>query len=420
LEFSGSAGQVQEAFHTTIHKYLINGQQHWANASDPQIPTALLPAVAGIASLNNFPRKPMNHFVGGFSRDKNTGRVRPATPLYSFPENECSEDNYCFALGPYDFATIYNVLPLWNNNINGTGQTIAIVGESNINPQDVANFRSMFGLPANSTATGNPLNIILNGPDPGLQGDESEADIDVQWSGAVAPYATVDFVVSQSTETTSGTDLSAVYIVDNNLAPVMSESYGLCELGLGTTGNQFYNALWQQAAAQGITVFISAGDNGAAGCDNFDAQSPAPAEYGLEVSGYASTPYNVAVGGTDFNDFTNPGTYWSLTNNSTTQASALGYIPETSWNDSCTARNLPDRNPVIAAPYLSARARGYFVPDSAQLRRGWERRRRRRRTSQQPSAFSHINFAHAAGGRVYLADADDHRIRLRERLNCYV
>jgi hypothetical protein len=336
LEFSGSAGQVQEAFHTTIHKYLINGQQHWANASDPQIPTALLPAVAGIASLNNFPRKPMNRFVGGFSRDKNTGRVRPATPLYSFPENECSEDNYCFALGPYDFAIIYNVLPLWNNNINGTGQTIAIVGESNINPQDVANFRSMFGLPANSTATGNPLNIILNGPDPGLQGDESEADIDVQWSGAVAPYATVDFVVSQSTETTSGTDLSAVYIVDNNLAPVMSESYGLCELGLGTTGNQFYNALWQQAAAQGITVFISAGDNGAAGCDNFDAQSPAPAEYGLEVSGYASTPYNVAVGGTDFNDFTNPGTYWSLTNNSTTQASALGYIPETSWNDSCT------------------------------------------------------------------------------------
>jgi subtilase family serine protease len=142
------------------------------------------------------------------------------------------------------------VLPLWNNNVNGTGQTIAIVGESNINPQDVVNFRSLFGLPANSTANGNPLNIILDGPDPGLQGDESEADIDVQWSGAVAPYATIDFVVSQSTETTSGVDLSAVYIVDNNLAGVMSESYGQCELGLGTSGNQFYNALWQQAAAQ--------------------------------------------------------------------------------------------------------------------------------------------------------------------------
>ena len=178
--------------------------------------------------------------------------------------------------------------------------------------------------------------MILNGPDPGIQGDESEADIDVQWSGAVAPNATIDFVVSQSTETTAGIDLSAVYIIENNLAPVMSESYGYCELGLGTSGNQFYNALWQQAAAEGITVFISAGDNGAAGCDDFNAAPPAPAEFGLQVSGFASTPYNIAVGGTDFNDFSNPSTYWSTTNNSTTQASALSYIPETTWNDSCT------------------------------------------------------------------------------------
>jgi hypothetical protein len=337
LEFSGSASQVQEAFHTTIHKYLVNGQQYWANPNDPQIPTALTPAVTGVASLNNFPRVAMNRLVGKFTRDKTTGKARPAAPLYTYqPGFQCSADDYCFALGPYDFATIYNVLPLWNNNINGTGQTIAIVGESNINPQDVADFRSLFDLPPNSTATGNPLNIILNGPDPGLQSDESEADIDVQWSGAVAPYATIDFVVSQSTETTAGIDLSAVYIIDNNLAPVMSESYGYCELGLGTTGNQFYNTLWQQAAAQGITVFISAGDNGSAGCDSFNVQSPAPAEYGLSVSGFASTPYNVAVGGTDFNEFTNPEVYWSTTNNPTTQASALGYIPETTWNGSCT------------------------------------------------------------------------------------
>ncbi len=337
LEFSGSASQVQEAFHTTIHKYIVNGEQHWANSSDPSIPTALTPAVAGVASINNFPRKAMSRFVGKFSRDKTTGRFSPVSPLFTYqPGYACSADNYCFAVGPYDFATIYNVLPLWNANVNGTGQTIAIVGESNINTNDIASFRNLFGLPPNSTATGNPLNVILNGPDPGIQPDESEADIDVTWSGAVAPYATIDFVVSQSTETTAGTDLSAVYIVDNNLAPVMSESYGVCELGLGTTGNQFYNTLWQQAAAQGITVFISAGDNGAAGCDDFDVQSPAPAKFGLEVSGYASTPYNVAVGGTDFGDITNPTDYWSATNNPTTQASALGYIPETTWNSSCT------------------------------------------------------------------------------------
>jgi pro-kumamolisin-like protein/Big-like domain-containing protein len=334
LEFSGSASQVQEAFHTEIHLYLVNGEQHWANARDPQIPTALVPAVAGIVSLNNFPRKPMSRIFGKFSRDRTTGKIQAIDPLYTLPagcvQNVNSNDPCFYGIGPYDFATIYNVLPLWNSGINGAGQSIAIVGESNINIQDVRDFRSLFNLPPNDPQ------IILNGPDPGLQGDEVEANLDVQWSGAVAPNATIDFVVSQSTETTFGIDLSAVYIVDNNVAPVMSESYGECELVIGTTGNQFFNTLWQQAAAQGITVFISAGDNGSAGCDDFNAPSPSPAQFGLQVSGFASTPYNVAVGGTDFDDFFNPATYWNLANNSTTQASAKGYIHETTWNSTCT------------------------------------------------------------------------------------
>ncbi len=335
LEFSGSASQVQETFHTTIHKYVVNGQEHWANASDPQIPAALNSGVAGVASLNNFPRHPMSVYAGKFTREKATGKITALQqPEYTFPsgcvESNSNNDPCFYGIGPYDFATIYNVLPLWNSGINGTGQTIAIVGETNINVQDVRDFRSLFGLPVNDPQ------IILNGPDPGIQGDETEADLDVQWSGAVAPNATIDLVVSQSTESTAGIDLSAVYIVDNNLAPVMSESYGFCELGLGTTGNQFFNTLWQQAAAQGITVLISAGDNGAAGCDDFNAQSPAPAQFGLRVSGFASTPYNVAVGGPDFNDFGNPSAYWNTTNNSTTQASAKSYIPETTWNSSCT------------------------------------------------------------------------------------
>jgi subtilase family serine protease len=334
LEFSGSASQVQEAFHTTIHKYLVNGEQYWGNANDPQIPTALSPAVAGVRSLNNFPRKPMNVSAGAGERDPKTGKIRPVKPLLTFPGG-CVENNtvqsYCQNwVAPYDFATIYDVLPLWNAGTDGTGVTIGIVGETDIQMSDVQEFRSFFGLPANDPV------FIWNGTDPGVLGDESEADIDVQWSGGVAKGATIDFVISASTETTFGTDLSAVYIVENNLAAVMSESYGQCELGLGTAGNQFYNTLWQQASAQGITVMISAGDAGSAGCDNFDAGSPAPAQYGLQVSGYASTPYNVAVGGTDFNDFTDPGTYWTTTNNPTTQESALGYIPETTWNDSCT------------------------------------------------------------------------------------
>jgi hypothetical protein len=336
LEFSGSASQVQEAFHTTIHKYIVNGEQHWANANDPSIPAALAPAIAGIASLNDFPRKPLNVPLGNFVRDKATGRTVPMKPLFTFGGG-CDQNGNCYALGPYDFAKIYDVLPLWTgtSKIDGTGQTIAIVGESNINPQDVTDFRTMFGLVANGYPANN-VSVILNGPDPGLQGDETEADIDVQWSGAVAPNATIDFVVSQTTETTLGVDLSALYIVENNLAPVMSESYGLCELALGTTGNQFYSTLWQQAAAQGITVLLASGDSGSATCDYFQGTTPQPATNGLAVSGFASTPYNVAVGGTDFNDLLNPTTYWSATNDPTTQASAIGYIPEVAWNDTCT------------------------------------------------------------------------------------
>ena len=309
-------------FTPSIHKYIVNGEQHWANATDPQIPTALTPAVAGVDSLHDFRKKAMNTYVGKYSEQ--TKQLNAAKPDYSFG---CGGSE-CYGITPYDFATIYDVLPLWTNGINGTGQTIAIVGRTNINPQDATNFWTLFGL----TVPPNKLNIILNGVDPGINGDEAEADIDVQWSGAVAPQATIDFVTSESTETTDGVDLSAVYIVDNNLAPVMSESYGQCELGLGTAGNQFYSSLWEQAAAQGISVFVSSGDNGAAGCDD----PGGPAQYGLNVNGLASTPFNAAVGGTDFKQYKTWTTYWNATNDPTTQASAKGYIPETTWNDSCT------------------------------------------------------------------------------------
>ena len=232
IEFSGTAGAVRQAFHTEIHKFVVNGEEHWANASDPQIPAALQPVVTGFASLNNFPREPLTHSVGTFTRSKLTGEVEP---LFTFPVSCSSGTCYYFALGPADFATIYNVAPLWSAGTDGTGQTIAVVGETNINPQDVADFRAMFGLPVN------PPNIILNGPDPGINGDEVEADLDVQWSGAIAKGATINLVVSESTETTPGTDLSALYIIDNNLAPVMSESYGGCEAELGAGGNQFHS-----------------------------------------------------------------------------------------------------------------------------------------------------------------------------------
>ncbi len=344
IEFSGDAGQVQNAFRTEIHKYAVNGKNYWANASDPQIPSALAPVVAGVASLNSFRRRPMYQLLGIFAKSKKTGQVKrvasatvgATAPNFTFncgTDPSTGQPITCYAVSPYDFATIYNVLPLWNASspITGSGQSIAIVARTNINVQDVADFQSLFGLPAN------PPTVILDGPDPGLvSGDETEADIDVEWSGAVAKGAKINLVVSQSTEASDGVDLSALYIVDNDVAPVMSESYGECELGLGAAGNQFTNNLWEQAAAEGITVFVSSGDSGSAGCDGYQGNTPEAAQYGVEVNGLASTPYNVAVGGTDFNDFFNGATYWNTTNNSITQASVKGYVPETTWNDSCT------------------------------------------------------------------------------------
>ena len=328
IEFSGTAGLVRQVLGTEIHRFALNGENHWANTTDPQIPAALLPVVAGFTSLNNFPRKPMHESLGTFTRSKLTGEVQP---LFTFLYLSTGKTYY--AVGPADFATIYNVAPLWAAGTDGTGQTIAVVGETNINIQDVRDFRSMFNLPAKDP------NIILNGPDPGIISDEPEADLDVQWSGAVAKGATIDFVVSESTETTAGVDLSALYIIDNNLAPIMSESYGACEAYLGAAGNQFYNTLWEQAAAQGITVVMASGDSGSAGCDSTGFGETA-AQLGLGISGLASTPFNVAVGGTDFNDAANLLTYWSPANTLPAQSSALSYIPESAWNDSCAATGL--------------------------------------------------------------------------------
>jgi len=337
IEFSGTAGMVHSAFRTSMHSYAVGGEQHFANASDPSIPAALAPVVDGVASLNNFPRRAASHKVGNFRHESATN-LTTRLPDTTQPAFTINEGNTSYGMTPYDFATIYNVLPLWNANtpIDGTGQTIAIVGQTDINPADFVNFRKLFNLPLGNTATPTGtqyLNIIYNGPNPGVTGDEGEADIDTQWSGAVAKGATIDYVVSQGTEVTQGTDLSAIYIVDNNLAPVMSYSYGQCELFLGTSGNAFYKTLWQQAAAQGITVLLSSGDSGAAGCDDAGVQG---ASNGIAINGLGSTPYNISVGGTDFY-MPNGGTaYWNATNDPTTQASAKGYIPEVPWNESCT------------------------------------------------------------------------------------
>ena len=320
IEFSGTAGHVQEAFHTSIHSYVVDGAKHYANASDPQIPAAFAPVVAGVSTLHNFQKSSAIRVLGTAAR---IGTTSAWQPNFTF-QSVLGVYHY---LAPGDFAKIYNTASLYKSGVDGTGQSIAIVGRTNIFLSDVQIFRIAFGLPANDPQ------IILDGPDPGnlFGSEEGEADLDVEWSGAIAPNATIKFVVSASTNTTDGADLSAQYIVDNNLAAVLSTSFGQCEAQLGQAENTFYDNLWEQAAAEGITVIVASGDSGAAGCDNPDF---GPATQGAAVSGLASTPFNIAVGGTEFNENGANSTYWSPTN-AADQSSVLSYIPEAVWNESC-------------------------------------------------------------------------------------
>lgn len=322
IEFSGTAAQVNQAFQTEMRNFQGTDRMHIANASDISVPTALAPVVRGV-SLHDFFKKPlhrMNGKVHGVSDGSN-----PNATLHD------SNGNVIHALAPGDFASIYDLNALYTGGNNGAGQTIAIVARSDIDPNDISDFQSVF-----FTTPPPAPNIIINGPDPGdVSGDDVEATLDTEWSGAVAPGATIDVVISAITATTDGVDLSAAYIVDNNLAPIMSISFGLCEVDLGTQENQFINSLAQQAAAQGISVFVSAGDEGTAACDdpnNTLATGPNPT-----VSGLASSPFDTAVGGTEFNETQGGGdaTFWNATNSSTV-VSVKGYIPEMVWNESCS------------------------------------------------------------------------------------
>jgi len=339
IEFSGTVGQVQQAFHTEIHKVVVNGKLHFANLTDLRIPVAFAPVISGAIGLHDFWPKSLLHRASQFHQHRAT--VLGQAPFVTFSAG-CGPNGSdpCYAVAPADFATIYNVPPTIGGNPAGQGVTIAIVQDSNVNVSDIQQFRQLFNLPGNSTDS----NVILNGPDPGVQGpnsasgDETEADLDVEWSGAVAPAATIDLVVSQNPQTlgAAGIDLSALYIINNNLAPIISESFGVCETGTGV--NAFYSALWEQAAAQGITVAVSAGDNGSDVCDQLTANPNDFATTGLSISGLAATPFNVALGGTDFQNGAPPSSFWAMPGTST--GSAKSYIPESTWNNSCAASAL--------------------------------------------------------------------------------
>lgn len=309
IAFSGNAELVETAFHTEIHYYEVDGEKHFANATQLTIPKALDGIVVGFRGLHDFSLKPMGiHRVPAWEQFF----AAIVHPFYNAP------GGYNL-LAPGDIATIYDITPLYNANINGTGQKLVVVGQTDVHMTDIEQFRSNFGLPKNDPQ----VKLVPGSPDPGVTGDEIEADLDLEWSGAVARNATVLFVVSAVGA--GGVFNSASYAIDQDLAAVISMSYGGCEsINAGfIPGNE---VTMQKASTEGITFLASSGDSGAAACDSDQGGSAAQ---GLAVNYPASSPEVTGVGGNEFNE--GGGNYWG--SNGKNHNSALSYIPEVAWND---------------------------------------------------------------------------------------
>jgi hypothetical protein len=319
VEFSGTAGALRQAFHTEIHRYEVNGAAHYANASELEIPLALAGLIRGVAPLNDFSAQPQLEIVGEGTLARGP---RAAAPQWTTPNQYGTSNPYEFIVAPEDFETQYDLAPLYQAGVNGSGETIGIVNESNIDLSLVEDFQKLFG------TGGQTPQVIVDGDDPGnLQGVDVEAYLDVEVSGAVAPKATVDLYIASAGNLTDPLELAALRAVDDNQASVLSVSFGQCEYFLGTAGNQFWSSLWEQAAAQGQTVLVSSGDSGSE-CD-FQP---------FWVSGLTSTPWNVSVGGTDFyySDYATGGAsanaLWNTTNDANL-GSLKAPIEEQPWND---------------------------------------------------------------------------------------
>ncbi len=361
IQFSGNVHQVESAFQTQMHRYAVGNQTHVANSGDISIPAAFKAVIAGIPTLHDFFKKPTIQNQGSIvsnSDDGDTGKVYESDPYTGVKPNYTNGSTHFVGAG--DFAAIYNTTPLLTSGFDGTGITIGVIGRTDINLGDVQTYREMFGLKNND-----PI-FTVAGEDPGIVGgDDGESYLDVEVSGGAAPGATINFITARATLTTDGVDLAAIYAVQNNLTDIISESYGQCEANFSAAQAMFYNNLWAQAAAQGQSVFVSSGDNGPASCDNSNNTF---SSFGYAVSLLASSPYNVAVGGTLFAD---TAANWNPT--ATVAApfgSALGYIPEVPWNESrgsgaVGASGLWSGSGGVSAYFMTPTwQRGFGVPSS--------------------------------------------------------
>ena len=299
---SGSAAQVESAFQTEIHQYVVNGETHYANSADPTIPAAMQGVVVAVNGLNDFRLRPHHRLPA------NVRQAYSADPKYTSTRGS----HY---ISPADLAILYNIKPLHDSGFDGTGQSIVVAGQTEINLSDIETFRSTFGLPAKDPQ----LVLVPRSRNPGIsQDDLSEADLDIEWASAAATNANIIFVYSYDVST------SEQYAVDQNLAPVMTTSYGLCEAEMPTSQITSMQTIAEQGNAQGMTLLAASGDAGGADCD--DTSNP-----GLQVDVPASLPEFTGVGGTEFVE--GSGQYWNASSGAG-GLSVLSYIPETSWNDS--------------------------------------------------------------------------------------
>lgn len=348
IDFSGNAGQLKSAFRTAMHRLSVEGADHLANTTDPSIPSAIAGVVQGIASLNDFRPHQLHHAIHPSHFDAHTGQqttegtaltaAGTLHPDYTFTSSGSTYQ----AVVPGDLATIYNLNPLFSSGISGQGQTIVVIEDTNVySTADWTTFRQKFGLSSYTSGTftqqhpGNCTN-------PGVNAADGEAILDAEWASAAAPSAAIVLASCADTRTTFGGLIALNNLINSANPPkIVSISYGESESENGATANAAYASAYKNAVAEGISVFVSSGDEGAASSD----ANATKATHGITVSGFASTAYNVAVGGTDFGDTyagTNS-TYWNSTNTSTF-ASAKSYIPEIPWNNSCASQLIASKS----------------------------------------------------------------------------
>jgi subtilase family serine protease len=328
IEFDGNAGQVRKAFHSAIHSLSVNGTPHIANINDPEVPEALAPIVAGVLPVNDFKPRTMS-----VKRGKS---VKP---------NIADSSNGFNLIGAADLATIYNFNPLFKAGITGKGQTIVVIEDTDLfTTDDFTLFRKNMGL-SRPYPTGNLTQVHPTGAlacsDPGVNGDDGEAAIDVEWASAAAPAASI-VLASCSDTSNAAAGFGGFIALENmfnssNVPKIVSVSYGESEAENGATSNLFINNLYGIGAAEGVSIFVSSGDEGAASSD----ANAVNATHGIAVSGWTSTPNNVSVGGTDYADafLGTTSNYWTPTDGANYQT-ARSYVPEIPWNDSCASQLL--------------------------------------------------------------------------------